>query len=157
MASKPWVGNSVIVVDDSPMVRNELIRLYEQVGMKVKGVAENGVVALDMVRKDRPDLVSVDLIMPEMDGVECYKKLRVYDPTLKIVMLSWLGGDAKIQDNLKEIVPTHLMHPKRTTAEELESRLAKVYGIVPINVPQKIEPEDDFTTGDLKALSVRVS
>lgn len=155
MSSKPWVGNSVIIVDDSPMVRNEMLRLYEQIGMKVKGVAENGLVAMDLVKKERPDLLSLDLIMPEMDGVECYKKLRAFDPTIKVVMVTWLGGEQKIQDNLKDIIPGHLFQQKGCTAEELETRLGKVYGIIPISTGTS--PDELDITADLKALSVRVS
>lgn len=157
MSAKPWVGNSVIIVDDSAMVRNELTRMYEAIGMKVRGVAENGVVALNLVKKERADLISLDLIMPEMDGVECYKKLRALDPTIKVVMVSWLGGDATIQDNLKDIIPNHLMHAKGGTTDDLELRLAKVYGVIPVaQLPMTMAPEPDLSA-DLKALNVRVS
>lgn len=155
MGAKPWVGNSVIIVEDSPLVRNELARMYEQIGLKVIGVAENGVIALDLVKQSRPDLVSLDIIMPEMDGVECYKKLRKFDPLIKIVMVTWLGGEQIIQENLKDIIPSHLIHAKGGTAYEFEQRLAKVYGLVPIATPVKVEEID--ITADLSALNARVS
>lgn len=155
MSAKPWVGQSVIIVDDSATVRQELTRMFEQLGMKVKGVAENGLAALNLVKASRPDLVSLDIIMPEMDGVECYKKLRVYDPTIRLMMITWIGGEQKIQDNLKDIIPAHLLHAKGGSVGELETRLGKVYGTIPVAQAQKIG--DGISPSDLEALSVRVS
>jgi two-component system chemotaxis response regulator CheY len=125
--SKPWVGKSVVIIDDSAAVREQLKSVFEACGVQVKGTAENGVIGIELVQKHNPEIVSIDLIMPEMDGVECYKKLQLVNPLLKCVMVSWIGGDAKIIDNLKDIIPSHLFQAKPVTKESLESRLEKVY------------------------------
>ncbi len=156
MSSKPWQGQSVVIVDDSPMVRDTLRGVFESMGMQVKGVAQNGSVGLELVQKHRPDLVSLDVIMPEMDGVECYKKLKAGNPDQKVVMISWLGAEQKILDNLKDIIPGHIFTPKPATVDELEIRLAKIYGLVPVALPVAA-PEADVPISDLKTLSARVS
>jgi len=124
---KPWQGKTVVIVDDSAQVREELRVAFEAVGMSVAGFAENGVVALDLVNKHRPYLVSLDVIMPEMDGIECYKKLKAAYPEQKIVMISWIGNEAKILDNLKDIIPPHLFQAKPVAAAELENRLNLIH------------------------------
>ena len=154
MGARPWQGKGVVIVDDSPMVREQLRGVFEQIGMKVMGVAENGVVGLELAATHQPDLISLDLIMPEMDGVECFKKLRAWNADQKIVIVSWLGAEPKILDNLKAMIPPHLFQAKPVAAEDLEARVAKVYGLVP--VVTEIE-EIDTLTADLKALSARVS
>lgn len=127
MSQKPWIGKSVVIIDDSASVREQLKAVFESCGMHVKGLAENGVVGLEQVAKHNPEIVSIDMIMPEMDGVECYKKLQLFNPLLKCVMISWIGGEQKIIDNLKDIIPSHIFQAKPVSKEDLESRLEKVY------------------------------
>lgn len=127
MPSKSWQGKSVVVIDDSPGVRTHLKTLFEAAGMVVKGTAENGVIGLKMVADLSPDFASIDIIMPEMDGVECYRKLQKFHPDVKCMMVSWLAADQKIVDSLKDIIPGHLFQAKPVTQVDLEARLDKVF------------------------------
>lgn len=127
MSQKPWVGKNVVIIDDSATVREQLKGVFEACGMHVMGMAQNGVVGIEQVQKHNPEIVSIDLIMPEMDGVECYKKLQLVNPLMKCLMISWIGGEAKILDNLKDIIPSHIFQAKPVTKEDLEARLEKVY------------------------------
>jgi two-component system chemotaxis response regulator CheY len=156
MSSKPWAGKSVVIIDDSPSVRDELRSTFSACGMDVKGVAENGVVGLDMVKELRPAIVSLDVIMPEMDGVECFRKIQAFDPSIKIVMVSWLAGETKILDNLKDLIPSHLFQKKPVTPTDLEARLTKIYfpekeKVTPLK--QLEENSNDF----LKDLGIKAS
>jgi two-component system chemotaxis response regulator CheY len=136
--AKPWHGKSVVIVDDSANVRDELKKTFESIGMRVVGTAENGVEGLAVIRQMSPELVSLDVIMPEMDGIECFRKLRQLNPDQKIVMISWLGAEPKILDNLKDIIPSYCFQAKPVAAGDLERRLELVYN--PASAPAAIPP-----------------
>ena len=129
MSAKPWVGNSVIIVDDSPMVRSDLSRMYESIGMKVKGVAENGVVGLDLVRKHKPDLVSLDLIMPEMDGFAMVEALRA-DPRTATIPIIVLTSKTMTADE-KAMLNGRISHLARKGDFNRAEFLALVRGLFP--------------------------
>lgn len=121
--NKAWQGLAVVVVDDSSGVRQHNSGIFNTIGMKVEGEANNGVEGVDLVSAIKPDLVSLDLIMPEMDGVECYRKISTEFPDVKIIVVSWLSSEPRIIENLKEIIPADRFIPKPLTSENLISRL----------------------------------
>ena len=71
-----WQDKKILIVDDSQLVREDLADLYSELGLKVIGGAADGVSAIEQVEKLDPDLVSLDIIMPEMDGISAYKKIK---------------------------------------------------------------------------------
>ena len=77
-------GKSVLIVDDSDRIREELRSEYSEQGFKVVGECENGLQAIEFL-EEHPniDLVSLDIIMPEMDGIECYRAIRALDQMLE--------------------------------------------------------------------------
>lgn len=151
MTNKPWVGKTVVIIDDSRRVRDELRDAFTACGMQVVGEAESGVPGLELVKQHKPEMVSLDLIMPEMDGVECYRKIQVASPQTRIVMITWLAGEPKILENLKDLIPGHLFQTKPVDKDELAAFLERVYfpQLVKAPAPPKTteEAEDDF--GDL--------
>ncbi|MFJ8529070.1 response regulator [Bacillus sp. NPDC094106] len=79
----------LLLVEDHHIVRRGLVFfLKTKEEFEIIGEAENGEEALDFVRKERPDVVLMDLSMPKMDGIEATKRLKQYDATIKILMLS---------------------------------------------------------------------
>src|SRR4051812_46458196 len=126
-AQKPWVGKTAVIIDDSATVREEMKRVFEACGLQVAGVAENGVTGLDLIEAKRPDIVCLDIIMPEMDGLECYRKLMAHAPETKVVIVSWLAGESKIIENLKDVIPAYVFQAKPVSAQDLEARLLRVY------------------------------
>ena len=127
MAKNSWSGQTVVIIDDSGVVREELRLKFEACGLKVIAVAVNGLNGLELVKQHRPDLVSIDIIMPEMDGIECYKKIRAFDPNIKCVIISWLASDAKIIEKLSTVVPKDILQAKPLSQFDLESRIRRIY------------------------------
>ena len=82
---------TVCVVDDEPAILNTLSSILEDEGYQVLE-AKNGLEALKVVRSDSPDLVILDIWMPEMDGLEALKRLRAQFPNLLVVMMSGHGS-----------------------------------------------------------------
>ncbi len=79
----------VLLVDDHGIIRDGLRRIIEaETAMKVVGEAENGLTALEAARKTHPDVVILDISMPDMDGFDCARSLRTLVPEAKILVLT---------------------------------------------------------------------
>ena len=79
---------SVIVVDDEKDVAEVLCEFLKIKGVEVLGRGNNGQQALELYQKLKPDVVLMDLVMPEYDGFHGIKKIREYDPNSKIMIIS---------------------------------------------------------------------
>ncbi len=87
----------VLIVDDSATVRRILRNIVEEdPELQVAGVAANGRIALDMLRQNVPDVVTLDIEMPEMDGLATLVKLRESYPRLPVIMFSTLTERAAV-------------------------------------------------------------
>jgi two-component system chemotaxis response regulator CheY len=86
----------VLLVDDLPFMRSLLADILRDAGMEVAAQAENGREALRSYMAARPDLVLLDIAMPEMDGITTLRKLRAIDTGARVIMCSALGEQAMI-------------------------------------------------------------
>lgn len=92
---------SVILVDDSKMSRNMLKAILEEAGYTVIAEAGNGEEALEVYKKHKPDLITLDITMPKMDGIELLKRLMDIDPSVKAIMITAAGQQSKLIEALK--------------------------------------------------------
>ncbi|MEY2988112.1 MAG: hypothetical protein RJB13_1633 [Pseudomonadota bacterium] len=90
--NNPLFGRRVLVVDDSASQRSRLIEIFQSLGMHVVGEAENGLEALAAVERLQPDIISLDIIMPVMHGVETLGYLKQKNCDAVIIYVSALGG-----------------------------------------------------------------
>lgn len=88
----------VLVADDSLFVRSCLRKIIEQAGYEVVGEAENGRVAADLYDKIRPDVVTMDITMPEVSGLEAIKIIKSLDPGAKIIVISAMGLEPSVKE-----------------------------------------------------------
>ena len=92
----------VLVVDDHPVVRHGLVALIDhQADMEVVGEAGNGREAVERYAATRPDVVLMDVRMPELDGVEAIVAIRVADVQARVIVLSTYDGDEDIYRGLR--------------------------------------------------------
>jgi len=92
----------ILTVDDHPLLREGIAALVaSQSDMKVVGEACNGIEALEMFRKHRPDITLMDLVMPEMKGVDAIIAIRAEFPGARIVVLTTYTGDVQVLRALK--------------------------------------------------------
>lgn len=87
---------SVLVVDDAAFMRMTLKKMLEANGHQVAAEASNGIEAIKKYAEARPDVVLLDITMPEMNGVEALKKIKEIDPTAKVVICSAMGQQAMV-------------------------------------------------------------
>lgn len=83
----------VLIVDDAAFMRMSLKAMLESYGYEVVGEAENGAVGVKKFKECRPDIVTMDITMPEVDGIEALKAIRGIDPQAKVVMVSAMGQE----------------------------------------------------------------
>ena len=84
----------LMIVDDSNIMRRRIERSNQFEELELVGTAGNGVEALEMFKKTDPDVVTMDLTMPQMDGIECISKLVALKPAVRILVISALSDKA---------------------------------------------------------------
>lgn len=87
----------VLIVDDASFMRISLRTMLERNGFEVVGEAENGLEAINKYLTLKPDIVTMDITMPEMDGVQSLTEIKKHDPAAKIVMISALGQESWVK------------------------------------------------------------
>ncbi|MDH3589238.1 MAG: response regulator [Gammaproteobacteria bacterium] len=92
----------LMIVDDSNIIRRKIERSTEVDGLEVVATATNGVDALEQFPQVRPDIVTMDLTMPEMGGIECVERMVEMDPNVIILVISALSDKATAIEALKK-------------------------------------------------------
>lgn len=93
--------NRVLVVDDAAFMRMMIKDILKKGGYEVVGEAEDGVKAVEKYKELKPDLVTMDITMPEMDGITAVKEIRKIDPNALIIMCSAMGQQAMVIDAIQ--------------------------------------------------------
>ncbi|MBN1884146.1 MAG: response regulator [Candidatus Krumholzibacteriota bacterium] len=101
----------VLVVDDAIFMRKMITDILENNGLEVVGEADTGSGALESYKELKPDLVTMDIIMPEMNGIDAVREIMAVDSQARIVMCSALGQQALVQDALAAGAKDFLIKP----------------------------------------------
>jgi two-component system chemotaxis response regulator CheY len=87
----------VLIADDSAFMRSVIRRLLEKQGFTVAAEAENGAVCIEQYKLHKPDIVTMDVTMSGMDGIQALQALMELDPAAKVIMISSLGQESVIR------------------------------------------------------------
>jgi two-component system, chemotaxis family, chemotaxis protein CheY len=88
----------VLIVDDARIIRNILRALMQKIGLKVAGEAVNGAEGIKMYEELRPDLVTMDITMPVVDGLTATKSIMTSDPNARIIMVTSVGQEGVMKE-----------------------------------------------------------
>lgn len=100
----------ILVVDDAAFMRMRLKTVLSQNGHEVIEAA-NGSEAVALYEQHRPDMVMMDITMPEMDGITALRTIREKDPNAKVVMVSALGQESTVIEALKSGAKDFIVKP----------------------------------------------
>lgn len=92
---------TILVVDDSKMSRNMLRALVEEAGYSVVAEAGDGEAAIEAYKEYQPDMVTLDITMPKMDGIEALKRIMEINPSAKVIMITRAGQESKLIEAIK--------------------------------------------------------
>lgn len=115
---------SVLVVDDTQFMRKMLKDILSE-RFEVIGEAENGKESLEMVEEHEPDLVTMDVIMPEMDGLEALSKIKDRYDNLTVIMVTSVGQNEKVTEAMKKGAEGYIIKPfdEESVLDEIEKTL----------------------------------
>ena len=101
----------VLVVDDASFMRSMIRDIFGRGPFTVIGEAENGLQAVRLYQELRPDLTTMDIVMPEMDGITALREIIREDPAAKVVMCSALGQEALIAEAIEAGASEFIVKP----------------------------------------------
>ena len=116
----------VLIVDDAAFMRMMVKDILSKNGFEVVGEAANGLQAIELYKKERPDVVTMDITMPEMDGIEAVKEIKKIDPNARVVMCSAMGQQSMVMDAIKAGAKDFIVKPFQ--ADRVIEAIQKVLG-----------------------------
>ncbi len=105
------MGRKVLVVDDAAFMRMMLKDILVKNDFEVAGEAENGKIAVAAYQKVKPDIVTMDITMPEMNGIEAVKAIKAVDPSSKIIMVSAMGQQPMVIEAIQAGATDFIVKP----------------------------------------------
>ncbi len=102
---------NVLIVDDSKFTIKEIKTAVENGGFTVVSTATNGLNAIEEYKKYKPDIVTMDLTMPELDGISAIKEILAFDKNAKIIAISALEHPEKIQEAISAGCCEYIIKP----------------------------------------------
>lgn len=91
----------ILIVDDAMFMRSTLKMMLRKENYEVVGEAGNGIEAIERYKSLKPDIVTLDIHMPEMGGIDALEAIIKYDPDAKVVMISAAGDHKRVLDAMK--------------------------------------------------------
>ncbi|MBP3889007.1 MAG: response regulator [Cellulosilyticum sp.] len=101
----------IMVVDDAAFMRMMLKDILTKGGYEVVGEAENGLKAIEKYKELTPDLVLMDITMPELDGIGAVRQIKGIDPAAKIIMCSAMGQQAMVLESIQAGAKDFIVKP----------------------------------------------
>ncbi len=115
---------TILVTDDAAFMRMQLKDILTKLGHEIVGEAENGRLAVEKSAELNPDLITMDITMPEMGGVEAVREIKKHNPDAKIIMCSAMGQQGMVLEAIQAGAKDFIVKP--FTAERIEEAVTKV-------------------------------
>lgn len=120
------MAKKVLICDDAAFMRMMIKDILTKNGYNVAGEAENGLKAVEKYNEIKPDLVLMDITMPEMDGIQALKKIKAGDPGAMVIMCSAMGQQAMVIESIQAGAKDFIVKPFQ--AERVLEAVQKVVG-----------------------------
>ena len=120
------MAKNILIVDDAAFMRMMIKDILVKNGYNIAGEAENGVKAVEKYQETKPDLVLMDITMPEMDGIQALKKIKAIDANASVVMCSAMGQQAMVIESIQAGAKDFIVKPFQ--ADRVLEAVKKVVG-----------------------------
>ena len=120
------MAKNILICDDAAFMRMMIKDILTKNGYNIVGEAENGAKAVEKYNELNPDLVLMDITMPEMDGIEALKKIKASDPNASIIMCSAMGQQAMVIESIQSGAKDFIVKPFQ--ADRVLEAVQKVVG-----------------------------
>ncbi|MEN2766438.1 response regulator [Ornithinibacillus xuwenensis] len=105
------MSKRILIVDDAAFMRMMIKDILSKNGFDVVGEAQDGAQAVELYKEHTPDLVTMDITMPEMDGLTALKKIKEINPSAKVIMCSAMGQQAMVIDAIQAGAKDFIVKP----------------------------------------------
>lgn len=105
------MAKNILVCDDAAFMRMMIKDILNKNGYNVAGEAENGIRAVEKYKEVSPDLVLMDITMPEMDGIQALKEIKKVDAGAKVIMCSAMGQQAMVIESIQAGAKDFIVKP----------------------------------------------
>ena len=120
------MAKNILICDDAAFMRMMIKDILTKNGYNIAGEAENGLKAVEKYNETKPDLVLMDITMPEMDGIQALKQIKSTDPAACIIMWSAMGQQARVIEAIQSGAKDFIVKPFQ--AERVLEAVKKVVG-----------------------------
>jgi len=117
----------LLIVDDAAFMRLSIRNMLLNYEIEIVGEAVNGAIGVEMYKQLRPDVVTMDITMPEMTGLEALKAIKAFDPQAKVIMVSAMGQESMVKEAIISGAKTFIVKPFKE--DFLCLTLSKVLGV----------------------------
>ena len=124
MSSTDTLTKKILVVDDALIIRKMIIDLGKECGWEIAGEAKDGQEAFEIYKNQKPDLVTMDMVMPNMNGLEALKKIREHDANARVIMISAVNQKDKLEESIMAGASDFIVKPFDKT--RLKALLGKI-------------------------------
>lgn len=120
------MSKRVLIVDDAIFMRDMIWDIFTNAGFEVVDEATNGVEAIEKYKELTPDLVTMDIVMPQKNGIEATREILKYDAAAKVIMCSSLGQEALVMEAIESGASDFIVKPFKS--EDVLAIVRKVMG-----------------------------
>ena len=120
------MAKNILICDDAAFMRMMIKDILTKNGYNVAGEAENGLKAVEKFKEVNPDLVLMDITMPEMDGIQALKEIKKIDGGAQVIMCSAMGQQAMVIESIQAGAKDFIVKPFQ--AERVIEAVKKVVG-----------------------------
>ena len=105
------MGKKVMLVDDTKFMRMMLANILKPKGFEIVAEASDGLEAIEAYKKHKPDLVTMDIVMPNMQGIEAVKNIVAEDSSANIIMVTAVGQETKVKEAIQAGAKGYIVKP----------------------------------------------
>lgn len=107
-----FIKKKLLIIDDALFMRESLKSMLSKCAdIEVVGEAPNGAIGVELYNELKPDVVTMDITMPEMDGIEALKRIKTLDPAARVIMISAMGQEGMVKQAILSGAKTFIVKP----------------------------------------------